>query len=128
MNYCGVRSDRKAGLDNLFVQVRALNAEGLITTQRVTLGGTKIKANASGNTFRREEKLKAHLALAQEQVEAKMHKPVRKRQWLSVTHGENIYRSHIDGPGCIVKPGKSAPLTLAAGVKHRWIRNQSDPN
>jgi transposase len=67
----GFRSDYKAALDNLFVQVLGmLSAEGLITMQRVTLDGTKIKANASGNTFRREEKLEAHLALAQEQVEA----------------------------------------------------------
>jgi hypothetical protein len=47
-----------------------LSAEGLISMQRVTLDGTKIKANASGNTFRCEEKLEAHLALAQQQVEA----------------------------------------------------------
>jgi hypothetical protein len=67
----GFRSDYKAALDNLFVQVLGtLRAEGLITMHRVTLNGTKIKANASGNTFRREEKLEAHLALAQEQVEA----------------------------------------------------------
>ena len=46
-----------------------LSAEGLITLERVTLDGTKIKANASGNTFRRKEKLEAHLALAQEQVQ-----------------------------------------------------------
>jgi transposase len=44
-----------------------LSAEGLITMQRVTLDGTKIKANASGNTFRRKEKIEAHLALAREQ-------------------------------------------------------------
>jgi hypothetical protein len=31
--------------------------------------GIKIKANARGNTFRRKEKLEAHLALAQEQVQ-----------------------------------------------------------
>src|SRR5271169_2341519 len=54
----GFRSDHKAALDNLFVQVLGmLSAEGLISMQRVTLDGTKIKANASGNTFRREEKL-----------------------------------------------------------------------
>jgi hypothetical protein len=47
-----------------------LSAEGLITMERLTLDGTKIKANASGNTFRRKEKLEAHLALAREQVEA----------------------------------------------------------
>ena len=47
-----------------------LSAEGLITLHRVTLDGTKIKANASGNTFRRKDKLEAHLALAEQQVEA----------------------------------------------------------
>jgi len=36
---------------------------------RVTLDGTKIKANASGNTFRRKEKIEAHLGLAREQLE-----------------------------------------------------------
>jgi transposase len=34
-----------------------LSAEGLITMERVTLDGPKIKANTSGNTFRRKEKL-----------------------------------------------------------------------
>jgi len=65
----GFRSDNKAALDDLFVQVLGmLSAEGLITLERVTLDGTKIKANAGGNTFRRKEKLEAHLELAREQV------------------------------------------------------------
>lgn len=65
----GFRSEFKAGLDDLFVQVLGmLSAEGLITLERVTLDGTKIKANAGGNTFRRKEKLEAHLTLAREQV------------------------------------------------------------
>ena len=34
----------------------------------MTLDGTKIKANAGGNTFRRQEKIAAHLQLAREQV------------------------------------------------------------
>jgi transposase len=46
-----------------------LSAQGLITLERVALDGTKIKANASGNAFRRKEKLEAHLAAAQEQVQ-----------------------------------------------------------
>jgi transposase len=65
----GFRSDHQAALDDLFVQVLGmLSAEGLITLERVTLDGTKIKANAGGNTFRRKETLKAHLQLAREQV------------------------------------------------------------
>ncbi len=63
------RSDQKAALDDLFVQVLGiLSAEGLVTLERVTLDGTKIKAHAGGNTFRRKETLEAHLQLAQEQV------------------------------------------------------------
>ena len=65
----GFRSGYKAALDNLFAQVLGmLSAEGLITLERVTLDGTKIKANAGGNTFRRQETLEAHLQLAREQV------------------------------------------------------------
>ncbi len=65
----GFRSDHQAALDDLFVQVVGmLSAEGLITLERVTLDGTKIKANAGGNTFRRKETLAAHLQLAREQV------------------------------------------------------------
>jgi transposase len=65
----GFRSDFKAGLDDLFVQVLGmLSAEGLITMERVTLDGTKIKANAGGNTFRRKQKIEAHLTLARKQV------------------------------------------------------------
>jgi transposase len=65
----GFRSENKEALDDLFVQVLGmLSAEGLITLERVTLDGTKIKANAGGNSFRRKEKLQAHLELAREQV------------------------------------------------------------
>ena len=66
----GCRSSFKAALDDLFAQVLGmLSAEGLISMERVTLDGTKIKANAGGNTFRRKEKIEAHLALAREQVQ-----------------------------------------------------------
>jgi hypothetical protein len=82
----GFRSENKAGLDDLFVQVLGmLSAEGLITLERVTLDGTKIKANAGGNTFRRKEKLEAHLELAREQVrilnaEGEQEEAIAKRQ------------------------------------------------
>lgn len=66
----GFRCDYQVALGDLFVQVVGmLSAEGMVTMERVTLDGTKINANASGNTFRRKEKLEAHLALAREQVE-----------------------------------------------------------
>jgi Transposase DDE domain len=65
----GFRSDNKGGLDDLFAQMLGmLSAEGLMTLERVTLDGTKIKANAGGNTFRGREKTAAHLEAAREQV------------------------------------------------------------
>jgi transposase len=82
----GFRSDNKDALGSAFVQVvGVLSAEGLITMERVTLDGTKIKANASGNTFRRKEKIEAHLAAAQTQLEkmneqAAEEEKVAKRQ------------------------------------------------
>jgi transposase len=82
----GFRSENKAALDDLFMQVLGmLSAEGLITLERVTLDGTKIKANAGGNTFRRKEKLQAHLELAREQVrilnaEGEQEEATAKRQ------------------------------------------------
>lgn len=79
----GFRSSHKEALDDLFVQVVGmLSAEGLITLERVTLDGTKIKANASGNTFRRQEKIEAHLALAREQVQ-KMNEQAAQEETLS---------------------------------------------
>jgi hypothetical protein len=54
----GARSNNQIALDDLFTQVLGmLSAEGLITLERVTLDGTKIKANAGGNSFRRQEKI-----------------------------------------------------------------------
>ena len=80
------RSGHKEALDDLFVQVLGmLSAEGLITMERVTLDGTKIKANAGGNTFRRREKLEAHLALAREQVEQMNAQAAKKRSGRGVS-------------------------------------------
>lgn len=82
----GFRSDHQKALDDLFVQVLGmLSAEGLISMERVTLDGTKIKANAGGNTFRRKEKIAAHLQLAREQVllmeeQSAQEEQVAKRQ------------------------------------------------
>jgi len=64
------RVDHKEALDELFTQVLGLlSAEGLITLERVMHDGMKVKAFASADTFRREERIRAHLELAREQVE-----------------------------------------------------------
>ena len=56
-------------LDELFRQVLGrLSAEGLITLKRVMQDGTKVLACAGRDTFQREEKVRAHLELAEEQI------------------------------------------------------------
>ena len=63
------RSSHKESLDRLFVEVLGImSAEGLITLERVMHDGTKVKALAGDNSFRREERIWEHLKAAEEQV------------------------------------------------------------
>ena len=64
------RIGHKEALDDLFKKILGLlSAEGLITLERVMHDGTKVKASAGVDTFRREERIRAHLELARQQVE-----------------------------------------------------------
>lgn len=65
------RTKDKKTQDELFKQVLGvLSAEGLMDLKRVTQDGTKIRAQASGKSFRREKTLREHLKLAEQQIEA----------------------------------------------------------
>lgn len=56
-------------LKGSFVEVLGLlSAEGLVDLKRVMQDGTKIKAQASSNSYRREETVREHLELAKKQV------------------------------------------------------------
>src|SRR5271157_3983798 len=64
------RVAHKDALDRLFVEVLGImSAEGLITLERVMHDGTKVKALAGSNSFRREERIREHLKAAEEQLE-----------------------------------------------------------
>jgi transposase len=64
------RVAKKKELDELFAQILgAVSAEGWIDLEQVTLDGTKIKAWASGKSFRREKTLREHLEKARQVVE-----------------------------------------------------------
>lgn len=63
------RVGQREALDKLFTEVLGLlSAEGLVSLQRVMHDGTKIKACAGADTFRRKEKIRAHLKMAGQQV------------------------------------------------------------
>jgi transposase len=64
------RVKRKQELDELFARLLGvLSAEGLVTLERVMHDGTKVRASAGADTFRREERIRAHLELARKHVE-----------------------------------------------------------
>ena len=78
------RVNHDASLRELFVQVLGvLSSEGLVSLERVMHDGTRIKACAGADSFRREERLKEHLEAARKQVEAmgdpREEEPTRKR-------------------------------------------------
>lgn len=65
------RGKHEQALNELFVQVLGLlSADGLITLQRVMQDGTKIRANAAADSFRRKERVEQALKQAREQVAA----------------------------------------------------------
>jgi transposase len=81
-------SDFRVGHDTslreLFVRVLGvLSSEGLVSLERVMHDGTRIKACAGADSFRREESLREHLEAARKQVEAMgdpgEEEPKRKR-------------------------------------------------
>jgi len=78
------RVDHDASLRELFVQVLGvLSSEGLVSLERVMHDGTRIKACAGADSFRRQERLMEHLEAARKQVEAmgdpREEEPARKR-------------------------------------------------
>lgn len=78
------RVDHQSELDELFAQALGLlSSEGLITLERVMHDGTKIKACAGADSFRREERIRTHLEAARAQVAAmgdpRVEPPARQR-------------------------------------------------
>jgi transposase len=68
------RVDHKRALDELFTQVLGvLLHEGLITLERVTQDGTKIKAQASLGSFRTSAQIQQHLEVARQHIAAMNH-------------------------------------------------------
>ena len=67
----GFSSSPRPALKELFIgTLGVLSAEGLVSLEPVMHDGTKIKACAGVDSFRREERVRAHLEAAQQQVEA----------------------------------------------------------
>src|SRR5260370_8904538 len=65
------RAARDQALQELFVQVLGvLSGEVLVTLERVMHDVTKIKACTGADSFRHEERIRAHLEAARQQVQS----------------------------------------------------------
>lgn len=65
------RVQHEAGLRELFIQILGvLSSEGLVRLERVMNDGTKIKAQASRQSFQGAKRIKEHLAVARRHVAA----------------------------------------------------------
>ena len=65
------RIEHREALDELFTQVLAvLNAEGLVTLERVMHDGTKVYANAGNRSFCSSKRIEEHLKIAREHMAA----------------------------------------------------------
>lgn len=81
------RVKHKEALDELFAEVLGLlSTEGLISLERVMHDGTKVKAYAGSDSFRREERLRANLEIARQHVasmgDPELEEEVGPRGWL----------------------------------------------
>lgn len=65
------RVGHEKALDDLFTEVVAvLTHKGVVSVKRISQDGTKVRANAGSGSFRKEGKLREHLAAAKAHVEA----------------------------------------------------------
>jgi transposase len=118
----------KKELDELFTQALGLlSAAGLITLERVMHDGTKIKACAAADSFRREERLRLHLAAAREQV-AQMGDPqadstARQRAARQRAQSERLQRLEQ----AVEELGKIQQAKEGTEAKKQARASQSDP-
>lgn len=75
------RVEHGEALQDLFVQVLGILAmEKLVTLERVTVDGTKVRACVNKKTFSRAQKIREHLVLAQQHVEQLQREEVEQEK------------------------------------------------
>jgi transposase len=85
-------------LQELFVQVLGILAmEKLVTLERVTVDGTKVRAAVNKKTFSRAQKIREHLKLAREHVEAlQKEEAEQERRTRSATARRRAGRERVE--------------------------------
>jgi transposase len=111
------RVDHCAALDELFTQVLGLlSHEGLITLERVMQDGTKVRAQAQGKTFCKEDRIQQHLDAARRHVQA-MGDP--KQEPPSDHRGQAKLRAALERVGKLERALKEVEALRAAKMEDK---------
>ena len=115
-------------LDELFTQVLGLlSAEGLITLERVMHDGTKIKASAGADSFRREERLRTHLEAARKQVaemgDPNAEEPARNRAARQRAQRDRVQRLEL----ALAELDKLQQVKVGTEKKQQARVSETDP-
>jgi len=122
------RVAHQAALDELFAgALGVLSADGLVTLARVMQDGTRIRACAGADSFRREERIQAHLKAAREQVAA-MGDPREDTTARQRAAGERAKRERVKGlERAMEELKKIRAAKTGAESKARARVSESDP-
>lgn len=122
------RIQHQEALDALFAQLLGvLSSEGLITLQRVMHDGTKIRASASGNSFRRERTLRAHLEAARERVRAMGDPRQEESPGRTARARERSAREKVERLERALKEMEKVQNTCKPGAKAERRVSETDP-
>jgi transposase len=125
------RVGHKEALDELFSEVLGLlSAEGLISLERVMHDGVKVKACASADTFRREERIREHLEKAREQVKQMGDPRVAKARQRAVREKQQRLEKALEELGeirvCKLSLGEEKKVRVSMTDPEARIMKQSD--
>lgn len=122
------RVDHKDNLDGIFVQVLGLlSAEGFVELKRIAHDGTKIKAQAASSSFRREDRIREHLDLARQQVEAVASSDSEELSQREIQARNRASRDRQQRLQQAIKELEQLQQTRAASEKDRVRVSETDP-
>jgi len=120
------RVKHEEALKGLFVQILGfLSTDGLITLERVMQDGTKIRAAAASDSFRKKERIEQAMKQAQEQVEAVDEMGEEESSRRAAKARERAQRERTERLGSALKEYEE--LAAKGGHKDKTRVSTTDP-
>ena len=120
------RVEHDEALKELFVQSLALlSADGLIRLERVMQDGTKIRASAASDSFRKKERIEQAIEQAREQVETVSEMPQEESSRRAAKARERAQRERTERLGAALKEFEK--LKAEGNVKDKMRVSTTDP-